>query len=345
MSAPDAATTSPRSAPRVSVVMPAFNAARYIDEALSSLRAQTLTDLEIIVIDDGSTDGTGAIAARHEALDARVRVTVRAQSSGRPAIARNQGLRLARGRYIAFLDADDVSIPTRLESAVNALERTGALFLFADLRRLYQDTGKFADASMLTSASFLENAAAYLQLVGGNTYLCSSGFPAFLLTYVALNTPTIVFDRELLKMEKEWFDESLVRFEDVDLWYRFAEHTRFAFVNEEHSTIRKHSASITASDPVKSRIDGITVQSRHFERLRPRMSPDEIAAAAQHISELQFHVAYANRCAGNAGAARRWYRASWRTLPTSAALLGYIKSFLPAPRHAPVPEAIGTIGD
>jgi len=333
----DFTRTSSSAPPIASVVVPAFNAAEYLNEALLSLRTQTLSDIEIIVVDDGSTDRTGAIAATHAREDSRVRLITRPISSGRPAVARNDGLRAARGHYIAFLDADDVSFPTRLASAVAALELTGALFAFADMQRLYQDTGKLADQSTLSGASFLEAAASYLHPVSGNIYLCDSGFPAFLLTYVAVNTPTVVLDRDLLVRESCWFDETLVRFEDVDMWYRWAEHTRFVFINEVHSIIRKHPDSITASDPIRTRLDGIAVQSAHFKRLRPRLSRVEISAAARHISELQFHVAYSQWRAGHGESARKLYLQSYRTRPTVAALLGIAKTFVP--RSMAMPSA------
>ena len=318
--------------PRVSVVVPAFNAARYLGSAIDSLRAQTLTDIEIIVVDDGSGDDTLAVANRYAALDSRVRVLARALSSGKPSIARNQALAAARGRYIAFLDADDTSVPTRLEHAVRALERTGALFAFSDKRRVYEATGELAPESTLGAAKFIEKAAPYLERASDSVYLCRPNFPAFLLTFVAVNTSTVVFDRELLSLEPKWFDESLVCFEDVDLWFRWAEHTRVAFVNEVHTVMRKHAASITAGNPVATRIDGIAVRRAHLARLSGRLSPLEIAAAEQNIGELQFHVAYEKWLADDRRDARRWFLASWRTRPTAAALLGYLKAFVPRSR-------------
>ncbi len=99
-------------APTFTVIVPCFNGAATLDETLGSARAQTATDLEILVVDDGSTDDSAAIADRHAAADDRVRV-VRETNRGVGA-ARNAGLALARGRYVSFLDADDLLEPEKL---------------------------------------------------------------------------------------------------------------------------------------------------------------------------------------------------------------------------------------
>ncbi|MEO7039461.1 MAG: glycosyltransferase family 2 protein [Gemmatimonadaceae bacterium] len=332
-------------APFVSVIVPAYNVSAYLVEALDSLRAQTLADIEILVIDDGSNDDTLALARAAAAEDPRIRVIARLTPSGRPSCARNDGLRAARGTYIALLDADDIAMPTRLESAVAAMQLTGARFAFSDAQRLYESTGKKAAAGTLALAKFTEIAAPYLQHVSGNLYLCSRSFPAFLLTYVAIGTSTVVFHRDLLPAESTWFDETLICFEDLDYWFRLAEHTPFVFVNEMHTIVRKHLDSLTGTTPTATRIDGIAVRKAHLERLRSRMSPAEQSAAAQNISALQFHVAYAERCAGHASSARRWFAASWRTSPTVAAAMGVIKSFLPRPGGYDMHEPPRTPGD
>ena len=90
----------------VSVIIPAFNAPKTIAAALGSVEAQTFQDFEIIVIDDGSTDGTFETARR-----AAPRATVVRQANGGPAAARNAGISMARGRLVSFLDADDLWFP------------------------------------------------------------------------------------------------------------------------------------------------------------------------------------------------------------------------------------------
>ncbi len=107
--------------PRVSVIIPLFNKAPYILRALESVRRQTLTDYELIVIDDGSTDGSGAIVADLK----QPGLTLLIQENSGPGAARNRGLAEARGEFVAFLDADDEWLPEYLERSVNLLESFG----------------------------------------------------------------------------------------------------------------------------------------------------------------------------------------------------------------------------
>ena len=101
----------------ISVVIPVYNAERYLAQALESVARQTHAALEILVIDDGSTDRSGEVARSYP--DSRVRVVW--QPNGGPAAARNHGVRLARGGLLAFLDADDLWEPRKLELQLEAL--------------------------------------------------------------------------------------------------------------------------------------------------------------------------------------------------------------------------------
>ena len=110
--------------PLVSVVVPVFNAEKHLGQALDSLLAQTHGNLEVICVDDGSTDGTPQLLADYASRDDRVRVFN--QENAGPGAARNRGIERARGDYLYFLDADDWCDPSLLEKAVALLERTGA---------------------------------------------------------------------------------------------------------------------------------------------------------------------------------------------------------------------------
>ena len=109
---------------KVSVVIPAYNATATIDETMVSVRAQTYPDLEIIVVDDGSTDSTREIVASHARRDSRVRLVV--QENAGVAAARNRGVAEATGELIAPVDADDLWAPTKIEEQMRALRRGGS---------------------------------------------------------------------------------------------------------------------------------------------------------------------------------------------------------------------------
>lgn len=107
----------------VSVVIPAYNAAQTLDETLRSVRSQTHRALEIIVVDDGSTDDTRRVAERHAAVDDRMRVIT--QENAGVAAARNTGWQRATSDLIAFVDADDLWAPTKIERQVEAIQSGG----------------------------------------------------------------------------------------------------------------------------------------------------------------------------------------------------------------------------
>lgn len=128
----------------VSVVMPVYNASAYLAAALDSLLSQTLSDIEIICIDDGSTDGCLEILKEYRERDARVRIVT--QNNAGQSRARNNGLRRARGVYVAFMDADDFCEADWLRIVYGLAERTHADVAVADYD-LYRDSlGRFEAA-------------------------------------------------------------------------------------------------------------------------------------------------------------------------------------------------------
>ena len=107
--------------PEITVAMPTYNAAAYLREAMDAILAQTFEDIELLVVDDGSTDVTLAIANEAAKSDSRVRIERLPDNRGR-ATARNMALGRARGRYLAWMDADDIAVPRRLELQHACLE-------------------------------------------------------------------------------------------------------------------------------------------------------------------------------------------------------------------------------
>ena len=124
--------------PLVSIITPAYNAARFIAETIDSVQAQTFQDWELIIADDGSKDDTLQIITQYAAGDHRIKL-VRLPGNSGPARARNAALEKATGRYVCFLDSDDIWLPNKLQVQLDFLRSKNAAFCFSQFRRITQD--------------------------------------------------------------------------------------------------------------------------------------------------------------------------------------------------------------
>lgn len=327
----DVAEPVPES-PLVSVVVPAFNAGRYLAAALDSVLAQSLTDLEVIVVDDGSTDDTAATAMRYAARDPRIRLHRRSSPSGKPAIARNDGIRLARGKMIALLDADDIATPTRFQDEVDAMLATGAGVAFADFHKFEGTPTNTANPiGFLQKAQFVSRAAGHLQRIGQqDVFLCRPSFVEYMLAdAIAVNVQTVMFRRDLLGANERWFDESFVGGEDVDLFLRLAKRTPLVFVNAVHALMRMHALSLTARQPLKCMTDAAEVRRINLGRLQPLMDDRQLDRAKAKVAEWFLAVGYSQWRGGHRADARAAFSTAWKLNPTTEALVSYAKAFLP----------------
>ena len=132
--------------PKVSVIIPVYNVERYLGECLDSILGQTLKDIEVICVDDGSTDGSGAVLDGYAANDPRVRVIHQANAGAGP--ARNAGLAVAQGEYVAFCDPDDFCRPDMLARLLAEAERGDCDLVVSGMRRMDAATGKALDQSL-----------------------------------------------------------------------------------------------------------------------------------------------------------------------------------------------------
>ncbi|MBJ7281659.1 MAG: glycosyltransferase [Acidimicrobiia bacterium] len=194
-------TNQPHNQPLVSIIIPAFNAQEYLGETIDSVLAQTYRPIEIIVIDDGSTDETVEIARAYGDP-----VVVIEQENRGPAGARNTGFDAARGAIIALLDADDQWMPSRLERCVDVLQsdpQIGFVTTDAFLIEEGQRTGKRYYGGY-QRYPFPDRASQLEEIAKRNFVFVSA-----------------VFDRRLLDLVGGRLDERLWGTEDYDLWTRF----------------------------------------------------------------------------------------------------------------------------
>jgi teichuronic acid biosynthesis glycosyltransferase TuaG len=148
--------------PLVSIITPSWNVEGLIGETIASVQAQTFADWELLIADDCSTDSTAAVIESHAASDPRIKL-IRQPRNGGPALARQAAIEHAQGRFIAFLDSDDLWLPAKLERQIAFAREHRAALSFTAFRRINEDgsvTGRLISVpASLTYDQLLRNTA------------------------------------------------------------------------------------------------------------------------------------------------------------------------------------------
>jgi glycosyltransferase involved in cell wall biosynthesis len=224
--------------PRITVVMPCFNAERYIGAALQSVLAQDWKNLEIIVVDDGSSDGSAALVTRDYPT-----VHLLRQANRGVAAARNLGIANATGDLIAFIDADDYWLPGKLWAQCELLEKNPAA------RMVYTSWVEWPSDRPAPDTKYLQSITGS---VSTQNYTGPSGwiYTALLLDSEVW-TCTVLAQRSLFD-EIGTFDPDLTIGEDYDLWLRASRVTEIVRVQQPLALYRKHNNSITTKAPAQN---------------------------------------------------------------------------------------------
>ena len=296
----------------VSIIIPTFNCADFLVEAIRSVLAQTYEHYEIIVVDDGSTDHTEAALEQFGN-----RVSYIGQAPGGPSVARNRGILEARGELIAFLDADDLWRPTKLSRQVEFLNgHPESILVYTDFTR-GPHPGCNND-SRLKAYKLRDPADPFHALLEEN--------------FIA--TPTVVVRREVLA-RSGLFDPMLKGSEDFDLWLRLAKtesarrnggtgdkdkNTRgtthhsllttyhFGFIDEILADVRQHESNTSRS------VEFIHHQIRAARIMLERWGDEPLGSRLlrRRLGLCWWNLAYAEQCRGHYAEARNAYWSSAR---------------------------------
>ena len=221
--------TPERDAPLVSIVVPTYDRARFLSEALASVVAQTVEDWECVVVDDGSPEPVSL----PKSVDLRIRL-VRRPRNGGPAAARNTGLLEARGAFVTFLDDDDLYTPERLALGLQGVVRAPVAVCWV----------RFVDEVGTTDGRRLEGDVSDTILDG-----------------LTPSLGTVTLSRELALP----FDERLDNLEDVDWWLRTAKAHRFTTVPEVGYLFRRHPGVRHRTDADSRVADNLRFLEREAE--------------------------------------------------------------------------------
>ena len=227
----------------VFVIVPAYNAEAYIQDCLDSLSGQSLTDWQAVVIDDGSTDRTLAVAQQVASREPRLRIET--FPNGGVAAARNRGLACvpADARYVLLLDNDDFLTPDALETLVDSLahdERAVAAY----------GPARFVDGQGQTQTGDISQAFGLVRytVCGGKAALLAPDAPttfASLVTISPILTPGQVLIRASVLRHVGEFDPSAVPADDWDMWLRLSSRGDFLFVHQFVLNKRRHEVNVS----------------------------------------------------------------------------------------------------
>ena len=225
--------------PQISVVMPVYNAERYLKDAIESILNQTFSDFEFIVIDDASTDNSYKIIEEFTKTDERI-VVLRNENNLGIAETRTKGTINAKGKYIAVADADDISISTRFEKQYNYLEKHSDCGVIGGFIELFDsDTGK---------------------IIGVRKYYeDDTNLRKRLFLYCPIAQPVCMIRKEVFD-NIGYYDPKYPPAEDLDLWFRIGMKYKFANIQEILLKYRVHKKSATISKIQK--MEAMTLEIR-----------------------------------------------------------------------------------
>lgn len=257
--------------PLHSIIMPVYNGERYLAESIQSVLDQECADLELIAVDDCSTDRSAQVVREFAERDARVRPASTAINSGGPALPKNIGLAHARGDFISFCDQDDILLPHKLTRASEVFAlHPGLDLVFFDFKPFSAHASP--QQPYLAGKNFIERASSYLEPAGRDVFMCRNYWGCMAGVHMGISTQTVVCRRELLAGRR--FDTRFRIVDDIALWHRVAETARIAFVNQPVALYRDHEQALTGDSALLSR-ETVAFHRENYFRQRHLFNSEE----------------------------------------------------------------------
>ena len=243
--------------PKISIVIPNYNTERFVEQAIASVVGQSERDIEIIVVDDGSSDGSKQIIQRLGDTDHRIKLIQNTRKKGVSG-ARNTGLEAASGEWIGFLDSDDIMAPESLAIRIRALnDYPECRWMGGDFSMIAETGEPIVDAWFQSKENVMQSLQGLVDDRG--YYFIPNPVDLFLDQTVIIWTGTILLHRSL-REQVGLFNETMSHGEDIDYWYRLAEHGGLLFLPQVVASYRQRDGS--ASKDLARLIEGNIVLYR-----------------------------------------------------------------------------------
>lgn len=251
--------------PVISVIIPTFNRAHYIKSSIDSVLAQEISGVEIIVVDDGSTDGTESILRDYVQKGF---VTYYRQKNQGPSSARNTGIERSNGEYICFLDSDDILLADSIRVRLSIHQKhTNLGLVCTDFKKIQiRDERYVYSDNILFDEDFINlKVSDYIKSIDRDVIFFSSKIQYDLLVLRQLvSIGTVMIPRSVFD-DIGYFDENLLIAEDIDLWFSILRKYDFAFVSVCTAAYLSHDDNITKNIPLYND-STINVLQKHLKQ-------------------------------------------------------------------------------
>ncbi len=244
--------------PKVSVIIPTYNRANYLPEAINSVLKQTYQDFETIIVDDDSTDNTKEVVNAYIEKNPQKIAYIYQKNNG-PAAARNRGIKEAKGEYIAFLDSDDLWLPDKLKKSMDFINKHGFDWICTSSYIIREEGGNKQEKNKICIDSiFLDSSGRKVELVKNGLFFFSS---------LHIYTPAVLI-RDYCFKKVGFFDETFKIGEDVDFWLRLEEaKLSGGYLNEPLCVYRINNSSITKSRDISGLKENLRLAKKHAKLL------------------------------------------------------------------------------
>lgn len=266
----------------ISIVIPVYNVEKYLDECVQSVLAQSYENFELILVNDGSKDGSGAICDKYAQMDPRVQAIHKA--NGGMSDARNVGTQQAKGQYIVYIDSDDYFCDKGFLKKINEKANCGYDVICYKFKKYFEAQKTFGECTFsCPDIDKIDSLAGRMkEIVSRDAFYCSAWSKAIRLDIIKENG--IQFEKGLLAEDQEWYYHVLMKVRSI------------TYIDEAVLVYRQRSKSVTSTFGVRNLIDCIDVVNRWYKRIGQENIDEEYKAALlSSVAKLycNFLIAYA----------------------------------------------------